>query len=302
MKIKIASAVVCVSFLSVSAFAQDTALSQLRKKIVEELSTQNGTFAVAFKDVATKKELLINEKESFHAASTMKTPVMIEVFRQAARKEFSLKDSIVIKNEFTSIVDNSPYSLDSADDSELELYKHLGEKRTISSLVNDMIVASSNLATNLIIEKVDAKNVTQTMRRYGANDIRVLRGVEDQKAYDKGFNNTTTAYDLMLIFEKIARGKAVNKKSSEAMIKILLDQKFNDIIPAQLPKEVKVAHKTGFITRIHHDSGIVFLPDKRKYVLVLLSKNLEDEKQAVQSLANISRLIYDYMSVTLNRK
>jgi beta-lactamase class A len=158
-----------------------------------------------------------------------------------------------------------------------------------------MIIASSNLATNIIIEMVNAKNVTQTMRRYGAKDIQVLRGVEDQKAYDKGLNNTTTAYDLMLIFEKIARGKAVNKKASQAMIKILLDQQFNDIIPAQLPKETKVAHKTGFITGIHHDSGIVFLPDGRKYVLVLLSKNLEDEKQAIKAMADVSRLIYEYM-------
>jgi beta-lactamase class A len=133
------------------------------------------------------------------------------------------------------------------------------------------------------------------MRSYGATGIQILRGVEDQKAYDKGLNNTTTAYDLMLIFEKIATGKAVNKKASEAMIQILLDQQFNDIIPAQLPKEVKVAHKTGFITGIHHDSGIVFLPNGRKYILVLLSKNLADEKEAIKTMANVSRLIYNYM-------
>jgi beta-lactamase class A len=297
MSFKIACIIFCLSVASFLS-AQDTALLHVRESIVQDLSAQKGIFSVAFKDISTKKELLINEKEVFHAASTMKTPVMIEVFRQAANKKFSLKDSVLIKNEFKSIVDNSSYSLDSADDSELELYKHIGEKRTVSSLVYDMIIASSNLATNIIIEMVNAKNVTQTMRRYGAKDIQVLRGVEDQKAYDKGLNNTTTAYDLMLIFEKIARGKAVNKKASKAMIKILLDQQFNDIIPAQLPKEIKVAHKTGFITGIHHDSGIIFLPDGRKYVLVLLSKNLEDEKQAIKAMANISRLIYEYVIST----
>jgi beta-lactamase class A len=297
MNFKIACIIFCLSAAS-SLSAQDTALLHLRERIIQDLSAQKGIFSVAFEDISTKKELLINEKEVFHAASTMKTPVMIEVFRQAANKKFSLKDSVLIKNEFKSIVDNSSYSLDSADDSELELYKHIGEKRTVSSLVYDMIIASSNLATNIIIEMVNAKNVTQTMRRYGAKDIQVLRGVEDQKAYDKGLNNTTTAYDLMLIFKKIARGKAVNKKASKAMIKILLDQQFNDIIPAQLPKEIKVAHKTGFITGIHHDSGIIFLPDGRKYVLVLLSKNLEDEKQVIKAMANVSRLIYEYMIST----
>jgi len=294
--IKIHCIIFCLALFSTSLFSQpDTALLHLRERIIKELSTQKGSFAVAFKDISTGKKLLINENESFHAASTMKTPVMIEVFRQASHKKISLGDSVLIKNEFKSIVDSSSFSLDSADDSELELYKHIGEKRTISRLVYDMIVASSNLATNIIIEIVNAKNVTQTMRSYGATGIQILRGVEDQKAYDKGLNNTTTAYDLMLIFEKIATGKAVNKKASEAMTQILLDQQFNDIIPAQLPKEVKVAHKTGFITGIHHDSGIVFLPNGRKYILVLLSKNLADEKEAVKTMANISRLIYDYM-------
>lgn len=274
----------------------DTTIDLLKRRITQDLSTEKGIFAVAFKDIATGKELLINEKEVFHAASTMKTPVMIEVYRQAAKKKFHLTDSITIKNEFKSIVDATSYSLDSNDDSELELYRHVGEKRTIYQLVYDMIIASSNLATNMIIEKVGAENVTSTMRKYGAKDIQVLRGVEDQKAYDKGLNNTTTAYDLMLIFEKLAKGKAVSKKSSDAMINILLDQKFNTIIPAQLPKDVRVAHKTGFITGIHHDSGVVLLPNGRRYVLVLLSKNVTQEETAIKAMATVSKLIYDYVT------
>jgi len=277
-------------------FAQsDTGIQNLRQRIIHEFSSQKGTFALAFKDVKTGKQLLINDKEVFHAASTMKTPVMIEVFRQAHAKKFSLEDSIIIKNEFKSIVDSSLYSLDSTDDSERELYKHLGAKRSIYQLVYDMIISSSNLATNIVIEKVGAVNVTKTMRSYGADNINVLRGVEDQKAYDKGLNNTTTTYDLMLIFERLAKGKAVNKKASQAMINILFDQKFNTIIPAQLPKDVKVAHKTGYITGIHHDSGIVFLVDGRKYVLVMLSKNIEEEDKAIKAMANVSGMIYEYM-------
>ena len=120
--------------------------------------------------------------------------------------------------------------------------------------------------------------------------------MEDQEAFDKGLNNTTTAYDLMLLFEKIASGKAVNKKSSAAMINILLDQKFNEIIPAQLPKQVKVAHKTGSITGVEHDSGIVFLPDGRKYILVILSKNLIDTDASVKAMSDVSLLIYQYIS------
>src|SRR4030095_9024841 len=144
----------------------------------------------------------------------MKTPVMIEVFKQAAEGKFSLNDSITIKNEFRSIIDSSTYQLDSADDSEKELYKQIGQKRKLSDLVYDMIIVSSNLATNMIIELVDAKEVTKSMRRLGANDIEILRGVEDSKAYAAGMNNRVTAYDLMLIFEQIANDKAVNKEAS----------------------------------------------------------------------------------------
>jgi beta-lactamase class A len=276
------------------------AMRTLKSDINKELSAQKGIFAVAFKDLSTGREIKINDHVVFHAASTMKTPVLTEVYKQAAEGKFSLSDSIVLKNEFKSIVDGSSYSLDSTDDSEQELYKHIGEKRAISTLVYEMIIVSSNLATNLIIELVNAKNVMNTMRELGAKDIQVLRGVEDNKAFDKGMNNTTTAHDLLIIFEKIAKREAVNADASQAMINILLDQRFNDIIPAGLPANVKVAHKTGFITHVHHDSGIVFLPDGRKYVLVLLSKDWEDEKAAVNTMVNISAMIYKY--VTRNDK
>jgi beta-lactamase class A len=263
------------------------------------LPKDNGIYAVAFMDMTTGEKILIHEHESFHAASTMKTPVMIEVFKQVAEGKFSLTDSLVIKNEFKSIVDGSSFSLNPTDDSEPEIYKKIGKKETIAAVMYDMIIASSNLATNILIELVDARNVTATLRTYGANDIQVLRGVEDSKAFAQGLNNSVTANDLMLVFEKIARGEAVNQDASDAMIKILLDQKFNDIIPAKLPKEVRVAHKTGWITGVHHDSGIVILPDGRKYVLILLSKELKDEKAGVETLANVSEMIYTYVT---NRK
>lgn len=267
----------------------------LQQHIQTELSRSPGTFAVAFRDLSgNKKDVFINEKETFHAASTMKTPVLVEVCKQAAAGKFKLTDSLTIKNEFKSIVDGSPFFLNASDDSELNLYEKIGQKIPIYDLCYNMIISSSNLATNIVIELVDAKNVTQTMRDLGAMDIQVRRGVEDGKAYEKGLNNTTTAYDLMLLFEKIGKKELVSPNACDAMIKILLDQKFNEVIPAQLPKEVQVAHKTGSITHVQHDSGLVILPDGRKYVLVLLSKNWESEKEAIGAMAKVSRLIYDF--------
>ncbi|MEO8171562.1 MAG: serine hydrolase [Sediminibacterium sp.] len=268
---------------------------QLLENIKTELGKQKGVFALAFTDLQTKEQIVWNSSETFHAASTMKTPVMIEVFKQVTAGKYSLADKITIKNEFKSIVDGSVFNLNPADDSQQDLYKQVGTQLPLSELVYQMIIMSSNLATNILMEMVDGKKVTQTMRDLGAKDILVLRGVEDQKAYDEGLSNTTTAYDLMLIFNEIAEGKIIDKKTCDEMIRILLDQKHNTMIPALLPKEVKVAHKTGTITGVHHDSGIVFLPDGKKYTLVILSKKLEDEPTATTAMARVSEMIYQYM-------
>ncbi|MFP4089202.1 MAG: serine hydrolase [Cyclobacteriaceae bacterium] len=271
-------------------------LSQLQADIQAAFVRTEGDFAIAFKNLQEpQEELLINASESFHAASTMKTPVLLEVYKQAEAGKFSLDDSLIVRNEFKSIVDSSLYSLSPEDDSYSLLYEQVGQLQSIRDLSYNMIIASSNLATNIVIELVGAQNVTQTLRDMGANDIMVLRGVEDTKAYRAGLSNTTTAYDLMLMFEAIARGEAASEEASQEMIDILLDQQFNEMIPAQLPEEVKVAHKTGWITGLHHDTGIVFLPDGRQYVLVLLSKNLPDEAAGVETLATVSKMVYDYM-------
>jgi beta-lactamase class A len=284
------------SFILIVSSAQKPSLKKLKKEIITAFSQQPGVFALAFKDLQTGKTLFIHEHEIFHAASTMKTPVLIEAYKQAAEGKLALTDSITIINEFKSIADSSHFSLDATDDSELELYKHIGGKSTLYNLLYQMIISSSNLATNIVIDKLGATNVMATIRSMGAKDIQVLRGVEDNKAYEKGLNNVVSAYDLALLFEKMANGKIVNQDASQAMIKILLDQKFRDIIPAKLPAGVKVAHKTGWITGIHHDSGIVFPPDGRKYVLVLLSKNLTDDKAGIEAMANVSEMIYRYVT------
>lgn len=270
--------------------------NELLKKIQARLSAETGEFALAFRDLQTKEQILWNDRTSFHAASTMKTPVMVEVFKQVAAGKLSLTDSLVVKNEFKSIVDGSLYTLDPADDSEFELYKLVGTKVTLYDLVYQMIILSSNLATNMVIELVDGKKVTQTMRELGAKDMQVLRGVEDGKAFEKGLNNSVTAYDLMILYQALAAGTIVNSKACEDMIRILLDQRYNDIIPAYLPKELKVAHKTGSITGVHHDSGIIFLPDGRKYVLVILSRKLADADKATEAMARVSEMIYRYMA------
>ena len=267
---------------------------QLKTRIQQLLQTQQGTFAIAYKDMRTGDTLFWNEKEMFHAASTMKTPVMIEIFRQVALGNLRLTDTMIIRSDFQSIVDGSWYTLSADDDSDNEVYEQMGKPQTIAYLVERMITHSSNVATNMLMSRVKGEQITEYMRTLGAPTIMVRRGVEDNKAYKLGLNNSTAALDLMSIFEQLASGKAVNKEAADAMIQILEKQFYNDIIPVQLPKNVRVAHKTGWITGVNHDSGIVTLPDGNRYVLVLLSKNCPDEKAAKQLLSTIAKLIHDY--------
>ena len=269
---------------------------EVEEEIRDKFSIVEGNFALAFIMIDDNdNSIVINENEMFHAASTMKTPVMIEAFKQDANGIIDLQDSLIVKNSFSSIVDSSLFSLDIGRDSGDKHYEAIGKKETYYNLVYDMIINSSNLATNIVIEKLGAKNVMKTMDELGAKSIKVLRGVEDMKAYDAGLNNETSAKDLMILFQKIAEGKAVNPKADDRMIEILLNQKHDSMIPAKLPSGVKVAHKTGSISGVMHDSGIVILPDGSKYVLVILSKNIANVDEATVMMADVSKIIYDYV-------
>ncbi len=230
-----------------------------------------------------------------HAASTMKVPVMIEVFKQANQGQFSLENGLTIKNEFSSIADGSPFLLNAEDDSDTDIYEHIGEMMSIRDLLSRMITVSSNLATNLMVELVDAKKVMATLEELGAHNMQVLRGVEDGKAYELGLNNTTDAFDLLLVMEAIASGKAGSSEACQEMIDILSQQEFLAKIPAGLPPNVRVANKTGRITKIDHDAAIIFPPGRKPYVLVVLTRGLSDHEQAEELIARLSRMVYAYV-------
>lgn len=265
-------------------------------KLKNLLKSHKGTFAIALKNMNDGKSVLINENEVFHAASTMKTPVMIEFFKKINEGKISSDDSLLINNEFSSIVDGSKFELSSFDDSDEDIYKNLGKYISTDKLVYDMITRSSNFGTNLLIDYLNAEDVNNTMKNIGAKNMKVLRGVGDLKAFDLGLSNTTTAADLLIIYEKLAMGEIVNNESSNKMIRILKDQVYNDIIPKYLPEKVEVAHKTGWISGVRHDSGIVYVGNNEKYILVLLSKNLEDDIEGADFLAKISLEIYNFLS------
>ena len=269
------------------------AQSPLEATLRSLIAASGAEVAIALRTLDGKAEVLIDPDKPFHAASTMKVPVMIELFRQAKAGTVSLAEPLVIRNEFRSIVDGSTYKLSEGDDSDSAIYAALGKSLTLEQLNEAMITVSSNFATNLLIERLDVAQIRATVTRLGAEGMQVLRGVEDQKAFDQGLNNSTTARGLLALFERLGHGRAVDAKSDAAMIAVLERQKFNDAIPAGLPTglpAIRVAHKTGNITRIHHDAGIVFA--KRPYVLVVLVRGIQEQKQSAALMASISRAVY----------
>ncbi len=266
----------------------------LEERVARLVSGSGAEVGVAFRSLDGRDELLVSPDASFHAASTMKIPVLIELFRQQADGRLSLDDELVVSNEFASLVDGSPFSLSPEDDSDPEIYQRIGEPMTLRELGERMIAVSSNLATNLLIVRLGVQNIQATVERLGAGGMRVLRCLEDGKAYRQGLSNTTTARGLLVLLEKIGHLQAVDEASSLEMIEILKRQQFDEGIPSGLPTEVEVAHKTGQITAIHHDAGIVYAP--RPYVLVVLVRGLEDERESAELIGRISREVYRYVT------
>ena len=278
--------------LSLVVSGQALTVDAAKLQIEKIIAASGAEVAVAYRplDPAAGGDILIDVDKTFHAASTMKVPVMIELFRQVDAGIVTLDDPITVTNTFKSIVDGSPYELSATEDSDGEVYKAIGKTMTLRQLITASIIVSSNLATNILIEKLGAENVRKTVAALGGDGMVVLRGVEDQKAFDKGLNNATTARALMVLLDKIARGQAVSQAASRGMADILRMQQFNDAIPAGIPPGVPVGHKTGSITRIHHDAAIVYAA--KPYVLVVLTRGIQDGKVSAKLMADISRVIY----------
>lgn len=280
------------TLLAVLITTSQPTLSATRAEIERIIALSGAEVAVVYRPVAgaMNGEILINPDLAFHAASTMKIPVMIELFRQVDAKMLSLTDQVPVTDIFHSIVDGSEFKLSTSKEGDGKAFDALGKTMTLGELCEEMITRSSNLATNILIEKLGVERIRVTVAQLKAPGMRVLRGVEDQKAFDKGLNNTTTARALMTLLTAIANGSAGTEVSSRVMEQVLKEQKFNDGIPAGLPKDIAVGHKTGTITAIHHDAAIVYA--REPYILVVMTRGMPDEKKSDLLIAEISRLIY----------
>ena len=267
---------------------------QFRESLIGFLEKQPGEVSISLDIPAGNIYIGINDSVIMHAASTMKVPVMIEAFRQVDAGRITLEDSVPVINRFSSLIDGSPYSLDIADDGGESLYDRIGKHESVHQLITNMIQYSGNLATNILIEYLGIGNIQKTVASLDAPEMMILRGVEDIKAYQAGQSNTTSARALTKLFRAIMEGTAAGSESTSEMINILLGQRFSDKIPAGLPEGVKVAHKTGSITGIDHDGGIIYPPGKPPYILTVLTRGFKDREKAKACIAEVSRRVYHW--------
>jgi beta-lactamase class A len=276
-------------------WAQSGLEAALRQRIAASGARAVGVY---FRTFDGQDSLTLDASTRFHAASTMKVPVMIEVFRDADAERLRLDDSIPVRRTFRSIVDGSPYDLDAGDDSDSSLYARVGGRASVRELLELMITVSSNLAANLLIDKVGADRANRTAHELGADSIAVLRGVQDIPAFNAGRNNTTTARDLGVLLTAIASGRAASTEACREMVAILERQRFNAGIPAELPGGTRVAHKTGDITGVNHDAAIVYPEHGRPYVLVVLTRGIEDQQASSRLIADLSLELFRHVTGT----
>ncbi|MFZ1220863.1 MAG: serine hydrolase [Chthoniobacterales bacterium] len=254
-------------------------------------------YALALHDYESGLRLSINADRRFHAASTMKVAILLAIGRAIDERRLEPDETLHVRNRFLSAIDAAPFRIDAESDGYPQLHRLIGRTARISDLTEWMIVSSSNLATNLLLDYLAVESVRRVLDAAGVQGIDLRRGVDDTKAHDQNCNNETTAQGLLDLFAAL-RGDFLSKTSRERAINILLQQRFNSMIPALLPAHASVAHKTGEISTACHDAGIVYLPERDPYILVVLTEVPPETNGRRETVAKVSEVVFQMLTGT----
>ena len=252
---------------------------------------------VALHDAETGLELHYKADRWFHAASTIKVPILLGVFAAIDRGDLLPHSRVHVRNRFLSVVEGVPFRVESGRDANSSVHNAIGKMMRVDELAYHMITTSSNLATNLLLGVIGPDSVNRTLKELDVDDgIELKRGVEDELAFDKGISNMVTADGLLRILVLLSEGKAFSPALSRRMMDILHGQEFNQGIPARLPKGARVAHKTGEISTVAHDAGVIYLPKRKPYGLVILTEWAPEGAGRSRTIATISHTIYEFLT------
>jgi beta-lactamase class A len=270
----------------------------LRQEI-ETIEKESGAIAVsvALYDAESGFELHHNADRWYHAASTIKVPILLGVFAAINRGDLLPHSRVHVRNRFLSVVEGVPFRVEPGRDANSVVHNAIGKMMRVDELAYHMITTSSNLATNLLLGVIGPQSVNETLRELDVEDgLELRRGVEDELAFEHQINNRVTADGLLRILVMLAEGKAFSPALCRRMMDILHGQEFNQGIPALLPKGARVAHKTGEISTVAHDAGVIYLPKRKPYALVILTEWDPAVAGRSRTIAAISHAIYEFLT------
>lgn len=257
-------------------------LNPLKRQLESFVAERHPTYSIYVKPLGSDSSLIINN-EQMKAASMIKLFIMAEAFRQEKVGLINFDEKHIITNNVkvggAGILQNCPD----------------GTHKTLRELIDLMIIESDNTATNMVIDRLAIKNINHFIGQLGFKNTLLQRKMMDLESVKKGRENYTSVVDLGVMLEKIYGGQCIGPEQDAAMLKILLRQEDNDKIPALLPANSKVAHKTGELIGVIHDGGIVY-GEKCNYVVCVMTNNIIDADATVKDIATISKVIYQFLN------
>jgi len=259
-----------------------------------ELQVRSGAsaMAVSLMDFETGADFHYHADRWFHAASTIKVAILVGVFGAIFRGELLPQSRVHVRNRFLSAYDGSPYRVRLDRDANPEIHRAVGRTLRVSELADAMITTSSNLATNLLLDLVGLDVLQRQLDAFGLDGIDLRRGVEDELAFEHGISNRVTARGLIGLLRLIGEEHAFSPALSRQMLDVLHGQQFKSGIPAGLPRDARVAHKTGEISTVAHDAGLIYLPDRKPYALAVLTEWAPSATGRSTTIAAASYLAY----------
>ncbi|HHX09971.1 MAG TPA: serine hydrolase [Firmicutes bacterium] len=257
------------------------AFAERKNQLIELTSEAGGQWGVVIEALDGEDGIHLNDAEPFHAASVIKIPIMMTAFHEAREGRIRLDDTVILRSQ------------DKVGGCGVLKELRSGLEITLLDAINLMIVVSDNTATNIVIDAVGKEVINRYMVSKGCTGSRLESHLMRPKP--RGPWNTITAKDIALLIRGLAERIIENPGDCDSMVGIMGRQQYRQKLPRYLPKEAVCANKTGEMTGVTHDTGIITGP-KAKFVIVCLSQELEDTNVGIDVIGKIAKWAYDILS------
>lgn len=250
--------------------------SEIRKKCDDF----EGEAGVIIKDLKKGWQININQDKLFPSASLVKIPIMFACFYAVNEGKISLGETLKL-NASDRVLGSGDLKA-----------AGVGVEFTVEKLIELMISESDNTAANMLIGRIGFDSLNGYFKKMGLKETNICRKMMDFESRSEGKENFTTPSDLTNLLDGIYKGRLINKTYSQIGLEFLKEQRINDRIPAKLPADIMVAHKTGLENGVCHDAGIVFSSKGDFLICVLTSHRNKTAKPAKNFIAQIAFLAY----------